>query len=130
MTHNEGNTKYRLQRLLSSRQWLVRAETFITGRPTPLTHAVKFRDVGQNEEGALIEGIRSLRTEVRRDEALALGKDVSVPADPAIDRAVAREREQREKAETARQRAIEEAQALREAASRQLNETNPMWGMF
>ncbi|SFJ46980.1 hypothetical protein SAMN03159338_1476 [Sphingomonas sp. NFR04] len=130
MTHNEGNTKYRLQRLMASRQWLIRAETFIAGKPQPLIHIEKITDVGQDEEGALVEGLQRLRPKVKRGEELALGRDVSLPPDPVVDRIVARERAQREKAEEARRRALDEAQAHREAAARQLDEANPMWGMF
>lgn len=125
-TFNEGNTKYRLQKLPVSRQYIVTSETFLPGQLTPVIHTHKFYDQYQGDEEALREGVIKLRPIVARAEAKHRGEDISLPADPAIDAAIAREaklKRQREEAEA-------EAIAIREAAGQFLNEQNPMWGMF
>lgn len=57
-------------------------------------------------------------------EAAARGVDVSVPADPLIDRAIEAEAKARRRHEEA------EAIAIKEATGAFLNEQNPLWGMF
>lgn len=126
-TYNEGNTKYRLQNQPMSRQYRVTSETFMAGKPKPLVHFVTIghHEVDSDQE-ALIEGINRIRPKVARAEAAAKGIDVSLPADPAIDRAAAREAEQRRH----REEAEAEALAIKEAAGAYLNEQHPLWGTF
>lgn len=121
---NEGTTKYRVAALPLSRQFKVTSETFIDGKSLQFQH--RLNDVGQGIDEALGEGVNILRPKIARAEAAARGVDVAVPADPAIDRAIAA------KAERDRKHAelLAEIQAEQEAAGRQLNEQNPLWGSF
>lgn len=122
--HHEGNSNFRIQKLMASRQFLVKSMTHIAGKPYSLDH--KMPDYGQELDEALMEGVEFLRPRIARQEALAKGIDPSLPADPVIDKAVAREAEQRRH----REEAEAEALAIKEAAGAYLNEQHPLWGTF
>ncbi|HIV77250.1 MAG TPA: hypothetical protein H9899_06980 [Candidatus Sphingomonas excrementigallinarum] len=122
--YHEGNTQYRLHKLLASRQYRITAVAQIKGRASQFAH--KVNDVGQGDREAFLEGIDYLRPQVARAESLANGIDPALPADPVIDKAVAREAEQRRH----REEAEAEALAIKEAAGAYLNEQHPLWGTF
>lgn len=124
--HQEGTTKYRLQRLPISREYRITSETFLAGKPKPLTFSLKLYDQGQGDRDAFSAGIDRLRPQVARAEAMLRGEDVAVPADPVIDKAIAAKVERdRKHAEL-----LAEMKREQEIAGAMLNETNPLWGQF
>lgn len=126
-SYHEGNTKYRLTNHPMSRQYRVTGETFMEGKKDPLVH---FVTIGHHEVGgvdeAMMEGVERIRPKVARAESLAKGIELSVPADPVIDRAIAAKAE-RDRKHAELLASIKEEQ---EIAGALLNESNPIWGTF